>query len=122
MKGQFFVISAVIIVLAVFSIYQILSDFEKIDFRKLEEMREPEILMQVKDSLENTAKASISLDPECRLLNEDLTRTEEKLKKWLAENGIIFEYDNKINCPNVEIDFNLTSIDFSSQTSIEVSG
>ena len=79
------------------------------------------MLMQVKDVLENTAKASLSLDPECRLVDEDLNQTEHNLEKWLAEKGIIFEYSHSINCPNVKISFNLTSKDFSSQTSFEVS-
>lgn len=114
MRGQFFIISSVIIVSALVLITQYLYDFGKMDLSRLAELREPDYIRYVQTALNNSANTP------CDMAGAELNASESLLKTSLAERGIQLTTSHSVgfggNPSGVRIAFNLTSASFSSQT------
>lgn len=112
MKGQFFIISAVIIASMLLIVSQHFSGFSNIVLTENAEMSELEYIGMVKKSLNNAIKAS-----DCGRLEEEISAAESFLSKKLAEQGIEMSAKHQINsCSSVKLNFSLSSQNFFSST------
>jgi len=110
--GQFFIISAVIIVSILVSIAQYLSRYGAVDLTKSQETQELEYISVIKNSLYSTAFST-----DCSRLDEDLKDSEKILTSNLAEQGIGLSVSHSIiSCSQVLFQFNITSPNFFSKT------
>ncbi len=115
MKGQFFIISAVIIIAALAMITQNFYDYSKVDLTKVEQMREGDYVYMIKNTLKNVAR--ISYDQEsCVRVSADLDEAEKFFEEQLIKQGIDFEGEHS-GCPTVDFQFNLTSNEFKAEVS-----
>lgn len=111
MKGQFFIISTVIIVAALIVLVQYLYDYRKVDLTTLEESQELNYIQQVKDNLKSTIDNS-----DCTRLEQDLTDTEKFLENQMIKQGITLKITHTIvNCHS-SFEFNISSSGFFSNT------
>lgn len=111
-RGQFFIISAVIIVSILVSVAQYFSGYGAVDLTKPQENQELEYISTIKSSLYNMAKNS-----DCARLDEDLKEAESFLTSSLAEQGIGLSVRHSIvSCSQVSFQFNITSPNFFSKT------
>ncbi|MBU5557703.1 MAG: hypothetical protein QW751_02145 [Candidatus Aenigmatarchaeota archaeon] len=113
MRGQFFVISAVIIISAIVLIAQYLYDFGRTNLTGLAEFHETNYVRYVQMVLNNTAATN------CTVVDAELNATEKFLIARLAERGMRLDVaHNRVGLPPVvvNINFNITAPGFSSQT------
>ncbi len=111
-KGQFFIISAVIIVSMLLMVSYNFSGFGGISLTGIAEMTDFEYLGMIKKSLNDTVKNS-----DCEKLEEDILAAEGFFSKRLAEQGIELSAKHEIvSCKNVRFSFNLSSQNFFSAT------
>lgn len=119
MKGQFFVISAIIIISAITLITQYFYDFGKIDLTRLQQQKELEYIQMAKESLALSSNISHSLS-KCERLDADLNDVEDELKRQLLKKGINFESVHEIDCnstqDSVYFEFSLISQNMRSTT------
>jgi len=116
MKGQFFIISTVIIISALIIIVQYLYDYGRADLTKIQELRELDYIQNIKDTLGNAVKNSIQTWG-CSRLENDLDYSITFLKNKLLEKGIKLDVSYTNNCPRVDFDFNISSSGYFSETS-----
>ena len=107
MKGQFFIIASVIIVLSLAGLITYVYDFGSIDMTEVGEMGSFEYIDYIRKSLNKTVYSSYSTN-DCNKLRQDLDYTIEFLKSELSKKGImlIANYDMNVVCPPVDVDFN----------------
>lgn len=107
MKGQFFIIASVIIVLSLAGLISYVYDFGSIDMTEVGEMGSFEYIDYIRESLNKTVYSSYSTN-DCNRVRADLDYTIEFLKSELSKKGItlIANYDMNVVCPPVDIDFN----------------
>ncbi len=111
-RGQFFIISAVIMVSILVSISQYIFGYTAVDLTRVQETQELNYISAIKDSLYSTAKISF-----CERLDADLRETEFFLTNNLAQQGINLKIrHNIISCSQVAFQFNITSPNFFSKT------
>ncbi len=111
-KGQFFIISAVIMVSILVSISQYIFGYMAVDLTRVQETQELNYISAIKDSLYSTAKNS-----DCGRLDADLGEAEFLLTNSLAEQGIDLRIKHTIlSCSQVSFQFNITSPNFFSKT------
>jgi len=111
-KGQFFIISAVIIASMLLVVSQHFSGFSRILLTKNTEMSELEYIGMIKKSLNNTIKIS-----DCSRLEDEISAAETFMSKELAEQGIEMSAKHQIiSCGSVKLNFNLSSQNFFSST------
>lgn len=112
MKGQFFIISTVIIVAAVILLTQYLFDYRKVDLTSLEETKELNYIQSIKDSLKSTVDNS-----DCTRLDSNLIETEKFMKNQLIQEGITLNIAHTVlSCPRTSFEFNISSSGFFSNT------
>lgn len=107
MKGQFFIIASVIIVLSLTGLITYVYDFGSIDMIEVGEMGSFEYIGYIRESLNKTVYSSYSTN-DCNRIRADLNYTIDFLKKELSKKGItlIADYDMNVVCPPIDIDFN----------------
>lgn len=110
MKGQFFIISTVIIIAALALMVQYFYDYSKVDLTKSEQLAEADYVYMIKNTLRNAANISYHQEG-CTRVDADLNETEKFFKDQLIKKGISFNGFHS-GCPNVNFQFNLTSNDF----------
>lgn len=111
-KGQFFVISSIILVSVMFLISQYLFDYGKVNLTKTGELRELDYIRIIKENLIETARNSL-----CERLEEELSDSEKFMENQLAEKGIGFSVEHDIiSCSEVNFSFNITSSNYFSRT------
>ncbi len=110
MRGQFFVISAVIIITSLVLITQYLYDFGRTNLASLAELRETDYVRYIRTTLNNSA------DTNCTLAGDELNASEKFLTGSLAERGMILSTYHNIVGTTVNIRFNITTPGFGSQT------
>jgi len=111
-KGQFFIISAVIIASLLLIVSHYFSGFSAISLTKNSEMSELGYIGMIKESLNNTAAFS-----RCDALDEEISSAENFFSKKLAEQGIQMTAAHRIaSCNSVRFSFNLSSQGFFSST------
>lgn len=114
MHGQFFVISAVIIVSALVLITQYLYDFGRTPLTQLSEMRETDYVRYVQTTLNSTGRGMINQPT--GLVDVEMTTTEKFLTAELAERGMQLSAKHSFSGAYIIIEYNLTSPGFFSQT------
>jgi hypothetical protein len=111
MKGQFFIISSVIIVYVIIATFQYLSSFGDINLSRVSEMQEVSYISQVNDALSQVIVIS-NASGGCERIDADLNFTENFLKRELATNGIKLTVSHTItNCPSsakVHVNFSIS--------------
>ncbi|MFZ3077855.1 MAG: hypothetical protein WA139_05335 [Candidatus Aenigmatarchaeota archaeon] len=111
-KGQFFIISAVIIASLLLIISHYFSGFGAISLTESSEMSELGYIGMIKKSLNDTAFIS-----SCGALDEEISSTENFFSRKLAEQGIQMTAAHTIaSCGSVRFGFNLSSSGFFSST------
>jgi hypothetical protein len=107
MKGQFFIIASVIIVLSLAGLITYVYDFGSIDMTEVGEMGSFEYIDYIRESLNKTVYSSYSTN-DCNRIRADLDYTIEFLKSEISKKGItlIANYDMNVVCPPIDIDFN----------------
>lgn len=120
MRGQFFIISSVIIISALVAITQYMYDFGKVDLTRVEELRETSYVHYVKDALLATTAGTYQMAG-CNRLDAELNATEKFLADKLLGNGLMLVATHDISgCPAspvIKFRFNLTAANFRSETS-----
>ena len=116
MKGQFFIIATVVIIAAMIMLMQYLFDFGKTDLTLLEELNEPDYIAMVKSGFITGINASLTTGG-CGRLDADLADMKDYYKTSLLAKGISFNalFDTT-DCPNVDVEFNLSTNRFHSVT------
>jgi hypothetical protein len=116
MKGEFFIISTVIIISSIVLISQFFFDFGRTDLTLLEQSKELEYVDMIRDSLNTTANISYGLSG-CSRVDQDLNDAEDFLKIQLSKKGIAFEaaHDTSL-CPEIDFKFNITTSKMFSRT------
>lgn len=116
MKGQFFIISTVIIIAALIIITQYFYDYSKTDLTEISDLQELYYIQDVKDSLTRTVELT-----DCAYMDSELEYTEDFLKDKLLERGIILTitHDSTV-CPTIDFDFTVESAGYRSETSFSV--
>lgn len=111
-KGQFFIISAVIIASMLLMVSYNFSGFSSINLTGIAEMSEFVYIDMIKKNLNETVRTS-----ECAMLEEDILAAENFISKKLAEQGIEMSVKHQIvSCKNVKFNFSLSSQNFFSST------
>jgi hypothetical protein len=109
MKGQFFVISTVIMIYALMTMIQYIYDFSDINLVQLKTMTELDYIQQIKDVLyQTTLSSNSSLD--CNKVDIDLKSTEDLLEREMISRGISLTISHTIlNCPpDIKVDFDFS--------------
>ena len=124
MKGQFFIISTVIMISALILIMNYLYDYGKIDLTKTEQMQELNYISDIKYSLTSTVKTACATDQDVTHLDRSLNVTENFLKDKLLARGIILNVKHSsLLCgatPHAAFSFTITSSDFYIENSLSV--
>lgn len=90
MKGQFFIISTVIMISAMIMITNYLYDYGKVDMTQVEQMQELNYIEDVEQVLRETIKISCDPDDNNLILYANLIATKNSLEKSFLEKGISF--------------------------------
>ncbi|MDD5417230.1 MAG: hypothetical protein PHU12_04645 [Candidatus Aenigmarchaeota archaeon] len=124
MKGQFFIISTVIMISALMLIMNYLYDYGKIDLTNIEQMQELNYISDIKNSLRSTVRTACLTDQDPIHLDRSLNATESFLKDKLLARGIILDVRHRaISCtPTVTADirFTIKSNDFYIENNLSV--
>ncbi len=119
MKGQFFIISTVIMISVMILITQYLYDYGKINLTKIEEMQELSYIKDIEDSLTRTVKVACETG-DIVILQNNLEMTEQFLKDQMLGKGIILEISHTGNCATMDFDYIIDSNEFHIENSFSV--
>ncbi len=110
-KGQFFIISSIILVSILLSITQYFSEYG-VDLTKIEENIEFDYIANIKDVLYKTAETA-----PCNRMDTELKYSEKIIEEELAKNGIkVSIIHNIVSCSNIHFTFTIESSNFFSKT------
>jgi ABC-type antimicrobial peptide transport system permease subunit len=104
MKGQFFIISSVIIVFSLAGLITYVYDFGSIHLTKVSVMGELDYITYIKTVLNKTVHSSYSSN-DCYKVDMDVNSTIDYLKKELVKKGIILTVNYVRTCPAPDFDF-----------------
>jgi hypothetical protein len=116
MKGQFFVMSTVIMIYTLMSLIQYVYDFN-INVPEVKKMPETEYIQYVKDAINGTISASkTSLD--CSKVQTDLLASEAFLRQEMMSRGMSLTVQHTLSCSPIGayVNFSITSPNFYSFT------
>lgn len=125
MKGQFFIISSVIIVFTIVSLISLANDFGIINLTKVGEMGKLKHIDNIKKVLNKTVYASYA-NYDCTKLRTDLDSTRDLLEREFRNKGINLEIDYRVlqcvspNPPNIWFNFTITTEEMYSLTEFGV--
>ena len=105
MKGQFFVMATVIMILTLMALIRYFYDFSDINLPKLKEISELNYIPSIKETLIDTIN---SYNGDCNKLQDDLTFTKDFLENKMIGRGIKTKIDYQFSCPPPDISFNFT--------------
>ena len=110
MKGQFYIISAVIIVATLIAVSRYIADYQQVNLQKVGELNELNYISYVRESLSQLPRSS-----SCNRLSEDTDSEIKDLKNMLAQRGISLSVSYQItSCPTVQFSYIIDSSSFSS--------
>ncbi|MDD5416724.1 MAG: hypothetical protein PHU12_01985 [Candidatus Aenigmarchaeota archaeon] len=114
MKGQFFIISTVIMISALILIMGYLYDYGKVDLTKIETGQEINLIEDIQNSLKTTVKAACdSSNDDTTILENNILLEEKFLKDKMLESGIVLEIThNTPSCASTQFTFKIKSNDF----------
>lgn len=104
MKGQFFVMATVIMILTLMALIRYFYDFSDINIPRLKEMSELNYIPFIKETLIDTVN---SFNGDCNKLQDDLTNTKDFLEKKMIGRGMNLNITYQFSCPP-PINFNFT--------------
>jgi hypothetical protein len=105
MKGQFFVMATVIMILTLMALIRYFYDFSEIDLPQIKEISELNYIPFIKETLDDTVA---SFNNDCNKLQDDLTYTKDFLENKMIERGMNLSINYQFNCPPPNILFNFT--------------
>jgi len=115
MKGQFFIISTVIMISALILITNYLYDYGKTDLTNVEYMQELNYISDIQNSLRSTATISCDGGSD-EMLEKNLILANDTLHKQMLDMGIEFKIVSNLdslNCPlSIPITFVMKSAEF----------
>jgi len=118
LKGQFFIISSIIIISAIVISIQYFFDFSRVDLTKVEERAELNAINTVMNSLKRVIdndKFKCSQNPP--VFEPDIIEAENLLKSGLISRNIKLDIKHTIiSCPTTYFNFNITTRSISSKT------
>jgi hypothetical protein len=121
MKGQFFIISTVIMISAIILITQYLYDYGKADLTKVEQMQELNYIEDIKNSLTSAVHTSCGNQNDNLLLEKDIVLLENQLEKELLDKGITLNIiHSRLGCPNADFTFTMKTSEFYIENSFSV--
>jgi hypothetical protein len=109
MKGQFFVMTTVIMIYTLMTMIQYIYDFSDINLVQIKKMVEVEYIQYIKDVLNKTVFGSF-VNQDCNKLDTDLTSTENFLTKETISRGVNLTIYHRItSCPvSLSVYFNFS--------------
>lgn len=122
MKGQFFIISTVIMIAALIMITNYLYDYGKVDMTQIEQMQELNYIEDVQQSLTETARISCQHGNNAMLIN-NLDNTKAFLEERFLDKGIKLNIViNSAVCPpaTTDIEFTIDSSKYHIEKSFSV--
>jgi len=122
MKGQFFIISTVIMIAALIMITNYLYDYGKVDMTQIEQMQELNYIEDVQQSLTETARISCQHGNNAMLIN-NLDNTKNFLEESFLNKGIKLNIViNSATCPpgTTDVDFTIDSSKYHIEKSFSV--
>jgi hypothetical protein len=105
MKGQFFVVATVIMIITLMSLVRYFYDFSSIDLPEIRELGELNYIPFIKDSLNYTV---LSFNGDCVKLEEDINNTKNMIENGMIKRGIFLNISYVFNCPPPDVLFNFT--------------
>ena len=114
MKGQFFMISTVIMISALVLITHYLYDYGKVDLTQIEQMQELNYIEDIENSLESVARISCD-GGSSTLADYNVALTIDQLKNSFIEKGIvlnIISYGTNCGGGSIEFDMSMDSSEF----------
>ena len=105
MKGQFFVVATVIMIIALMSLVRYFYSFSDIGLSKIKEINELEYIPFIKDSLSGTLS---TFNGDCSKLRTDLNNTKILMENEMIRRGIYLNVSYQLNCPPATASFNVT--------------
>ncbi len=109
MKGQFFIISTVIMISAMILITLYLYDYGKVDLTSVEQMQELNYIDDIQSSLRSAVEISCD-GPDTLQANLDLAK--ENLKNSFLEKGIELDIISTGSCAGMQFTVNMKSSEF----------
>ena len=120
MKGQFFIISTVIMISALILITNYLYDYGITDLTNVEQMQELNYIGDIQNSLRSTVEISCD-EGTSEILESNLILAESNLHKQLLEKGIEFDMTTSTpSCSGTDITFTLSSAEFEIENTFSV--
>jgi hypothetical protein len=111
MKGQFFIISSVIMVYIIILTFQYLSSFNDIGASKNSDTQGLSYIPYIKDTLNRTVYTSL-ISNDCSRLSADLNYTRNFLKSEMMKRGVNLAIYYVVDCNlPVNVQFNFTATD-----------
>ena len=107
MKGQFFIISTVIMISSLILITQYLYDYGKVDLADTREMQELKYIEDIQDTLRSTVLLSCKGGTQ-ENLDANLEFTEQFLKSKFLERGMVLDITSQATCTPISGKFNFT--------------
>jgi hypothetical protein len=113
MKGQFFVMSTVIMILTLMALIRYFYDFSDIDLPRLKEMSELNYIPFIKEILDDTVA---SFNGDCDKLQGDLTFTKNFLENRMIGRGINLSITYNGYCPPIDFNFTIRTSNLYTET------
>jgi hypothetical protein len=113
MKGQFFVMSTVIMILTLMALIRYFYDFSDIDLPRLKEISELNYIPFIKETLDDTVD---SFNGDCSKLQDDLTFTKEFLENRMIGRGINLSITHSGYCPPIDFSFTIRTSNLYTET------
>jgi len=105
MKGQFFVVATVIIIITLMSLVRYFYSFSDINLSKIKELSELEYIPYIKQTINDTV---FSFNGDCDKLREDLNYTKNFLEGEMIKRGMLLNINYVFNCPPTPTTFTFT--------------
>jgi hypothetical protein len=113
MKGQFFVMATVIIILTLMALIRYFYDFSDINLPQVKQISELNYIPFIKEALNDTV---VSFNDDCDKLQEDLNFTKNFLESKMIGRGIKLNITYSNFCPPIDFNFTITTSDIYTET------
>ncbi|MBN2203057.1 MAG: hypothetical protein JW700_02645 [Candidatus Aenigmarchaeota archaeon] len=100
MKGQFFMVATVIMIITLMALVRYFYSFSDINLTQIKEISELEYVPYIRQSLDDVI-ASNSGD--CNKLQVDFDQTVVFLENKMIERGMVLDIDYTVNCPSAPL-------------------
>ena len=106
-KGQWFIISAIIVSSSLLTISVLFKSFSSVDTSKSFQIEEDYLAQSIENAFNSTIISNGYDQPNCVNLNRELNEFVIFSRRKLAESGYLLDIKYDVNCLNRKTDFNI---------------